>query len=68
MLVLGRKEDEKITIGENIEITVTRIAGNRVSIGIDAPADVRVFRSELKGSQQGPRKLPSGLPRLPDTN
>ncbi len=47
MLVLSRKIGESIVIGEGIIVTVTRISGNRVTLGIDAPADVRVLRSEL---------------------
>lgn len=48
MLVLSRKEGERIVIGEGITLVVSRIAGNRVSIGIEAPKDVTVVRGELK--------------------
>jgi carbon storage regulator CsrA len=47
MLVLTRKAEEKIQIGDNIVVTVLRLKGNAVSIGIEAPRDVRVVRSEL---------------------
>ena len=47
MLVLTRKLNEQIAIGEEITITVLRIKGNRVRIGVSAPEDVRVVRSEL---------------------
>jgi carbon storage regulator CsrA len=47
MLVLSRKEGEQLVIDENIVITVTRLAGHRVSIGIEAPPHVRVMRGEL---------------------
>lgn len=47
MLVLSRKEGEKLVIGENIVITVNRIAGNRVAIGIEAPREVSIVRGEL---------------------
>jgi len=47
MLVLTRKLDESIRISDNITITVLRIKGNTVRIGIEAPRDVRVARSEL---------------------
>jgi carbon storage regulator len=46
MLVLTRKEGEKIFIGENIVITVVK--GSGVKIGIDAPKDVQIVRSELE--------------------
>ncbi len=48
MLVLSRKEKEVIKIGEEITITLLRIDGNKVRIGIDAPKDIRVIRGELK--------------------
>lgn len=48
MLVLSRKIGEKLVIGNNITITVNRIAGNRVTLGIEAPAAVRIARGELK--------------------
>jgi carbon storage regulator CsrA len=47
MLVLSRKLDESIHIGNDIKITILRVKGNTVRIGIDAPRDVRVVRSEL---------------------
>ena len=48
MLVLSRKVGEKLVIGDNITIVVNRVAGNRVTIGIDAPDDIRIVRGELK--------------------
>lgn len=47
MLVLSRKTSEKIRIGDNIVITVVRIEGNKVRIGIEAPPDVQIQREEL---------------------
>jgi carbon storage regulator CsrA len=47
MLVLTRKTAQRIQIGRDISITVLRVKGNTVRIGIDAPVDVRVRRSEL---------------------
>lgn len=47
MLVLTRKKQEKIQIGDNVTITVVRIKGNTVRVGIEAPHDVRVVRGEL---------------------
>ena len=48
MLVLSRKVGEKLVIGDGIVITVNRIVGHRVSIGIEAPPHVRIVRSELQ--------------------
>ena len=48
MLVLSRKIGEKIFVGDGIVIEVRRIAGNRVTVAIDAPKSVRILRGELK--------------------
>lgn len=47
MLVLSRKPSERIHIGDDITITVVRIGKTTVKIGIDAPCDTRVVRSEI---------------------
>ena len=47
MLVLTRKLNQSITLGENIRLTVLAIDNDRVSIGVDAPREIRIFRSEL---------------------
>jgi carbon storage regulator CsrA len=48
MLVLSRKTGERIHIGNNIVIEVRRVAGNRVTLALDAPRDVRILRGELE--------------------
>jgi len=48
MLVLSRKVGERLWIGENISITVVKITGGGVRIGIDAPHELPVVREELK--------------------
>jgi len=47
MLVLTRKPNESIVIGDNIEITVLEIKGEQVRIGISAPKEVGVYRKEI---------------------
>ncbi len=47
MLVLTRKAKQRIQIGDNISITILRVKGQTVRIGIDAPSEIRVRRSEL---------------------
>jgi carbon storage regulator len=47
MLVLTRRAGEKIRIGDEIEVTVLRMSGDRVRIGIDAPREIRVLRTEI---------------------
>jgi len=48
MLVLSRKVGERIWIGEDISVTVVRITGGGVRIGIEAPSEMPVVREELK--------------------
>ena len=48
MLVLSRKVEQQIQIGEGIVITILQVKGNAVRIGIEAPKDVRVLRGELE--------------------
>lgn len=47
MLVLSRRESEKIRINDDITITVVRVSGNKVRIGIEAPDHYRIMRGEL---------------------
>lgn len=47
MLILIRKPEEALRIGNDIKITVTDIAGGQVKLGIEAPDHVEVLRSEL---------------------
>jgi carbon storage regulator len=57
MLVLTRKSNQSIMIGDNIEVSVLSVAGEKVRIGIQAPQDVPVFRTEIYVEiqrQQGP--------------
>lgn len=52
MLVLSRKVGEKILIGDNISVTVVRVAQGTVRIGVEAPHDLPIVREELKDSSQ----------------
>lgn len=52
MLVVTRKQDESLTISDNIEITVIEIGRDKVKIGINAPKEVKIIRSELKDARQ----------------
>ena len=47
MLVLSRKKDQKLLIGENVTITVLEIKGSQVRLGITAPNQVPVHREEI---------------------
>jgi carbon storage regulator len=53
MLVLERKLSERIFIGEDIIITVVRIDGYKIRLGIEAPKDMRIDREELRQRIEG---------------
>ena len=48
MLVLSRKEGERLKLGESVYITVVRVSGDKVRLGIEAPPDMLVLREELQ--------------------
>lgn len=48
MLVLSRKVGEKIFIGDNISVTIVRVAHGIVRIGVEAPNDLPIVREEIK--------------------
>jgi len=47
MLVLSRQKDESIMIGDNVEITIVDVRGDKVRLGISAPNDIPVHRREV---------------------
>jgi carbon storage regulator len=54
MLVLTRKTNQSIVIGDDIEITVLSVSGDKVRIGIEAPRDIAVFRREVLDNDERP--------------
>jgi carbon storage regulator len=48
MLVLSRKESQRIRLGDSIVVTIVKISGDKVRVGIEAPSDVLVLRDELE--------------------
>ena len=64
MLVLSRKLTECINIGDSIVVTVLEITGNKVRIGIEAPKEVHVLRSELQNvvAEAPPNSVGPGIP------
>ena len=59
MLVLSRKVGERLVIGGNITVVVNRVAGNRVTLGIEAPDTVRIVRGELEAAKGDFAHLPA---------
>ncbi|HAK45258.1 MAG TPA: carbon storage regulator [Spirochaeta sp.] len=47
MLILTRKLNESITIGDNVEVSVIEIKGDQVKLGINAPREIKVYRKEV---------------------
>jgi carbon storage regulator len=58
MLILSRRESERICLGDDIVLTIVRVNGDKVRIGIEAPANVKILRNELENH----RTLPAGDP------
>lgn len=56
MLVLSRKQAERIKLGDSIVVTVVRVSGDKVRLGIEAPPDVLVLRDELDRRPEGKRR------------
>lgn len=48
MLILSRKEGERVMIGENITVTVLKVRGDRITLGFGCPAEVPVHREEVR--------------------
>jgi carbon storage regulator len=59
MLVLSRKLNETIVIGNNIRIRVVGISGSQVRLGIEAPDEIKVMREELLSRRDEPLECPS---------
>ena len=59
MLILTRKVGETVLIGENIRIMVVQVRGKQVHLGIEAPPDLLVLRTEEKPDSEKKPKVPS---------
>lgn len=70
MLVLSRKQDQTIHIGNSIVIRICQLKGSKVRIGVEAPDDVRVLRGELDiwAGQPPALNTPSVTPSAPVVN
>ena len=62
MLVLSRKKDEKIIIGDKITVMVIEIRGDKVRLGIDAPRDITVHREEVYEAIQREQNAQRNIP------
>lgn len=57
MLVISRKINESITIGDNIVVTILAVEGDRIKIGIDAPRELIILRQEIFQAVQEQSKI-----------
>jgi carbon storage regulator len=67
MLVLSRKTDETVVIGEGdsqVVLVITRISGNRVTLGLQAARHVKIIRGELDRYEPGPQRARPTLPQI----
>ena len=62
MLILSRKIDEKIKIGDEITLTIIEVKGDQVKIGVEAPKNVKVFRQEVFEAIQNENKAAAQQP------
>jgi len=56
MLILSRKVGETVYLNEDIEIKIVEVSGDKVRLGIEAPKDVKVLRSELRQTMESNMK------------
>ncbi len=61
MLVLSRQRDESIMIGDNVQITIVEIRGDKVRLGIVAPTEIPVHRKEVYDAIQRENRKAAGV-------
>jgi carbon storage regulator len=62
MLILTRKLNEKLIIGDGIVVSIIEVRGDQVKLGIEAPKTVKVFRQEVYDAIQEQNRLAAGSP------
>ncbi|MDR1637521.1 MAG: carbon storage regulator CsrA, partial [Treponema sp.] len=69
MLILSRKVNEKIMIGEDISVSIIEVRGDQVRLGVDAPKTVKVFRQEVFDAiREENRAAAESSPVFPELN
>ena len=58
MLVLSRKESQRVRLGDSIVLTIVRVSGDRVRLGIEAPSDIVILREELDHEEENQQLKP----------
>jgi carbon storage regulator len=62
MLILTRKLNEKLVIGDGIVVSIIEVRGDQVKLGIEAPKTVKVYRQEVYDAIQEQNRLAAGSP------
>jgi len=52
MLILSRRESERVHLGDDIILTIVRVNGDKVRIGVEAPAHIKILRTELERTSE----------------
>jgi carbon storage regulator len=63
MLILSRKESECIHLGDDIVVTIVRVNGDKVRIGVQAPPHVKILRTELELNWEENPQIPTSEPQ-----
>ncbi|MDE6245772.1 MAG: carbon storage regulator CsrA [Treponemataceae bacterium] len=64
MLILSRKTDQQIKIGEDITLTIIEIRGEQVKIGVEAPKHIKVFRKEVFVAIRNENTAAANVPKI----
>ena len=59
MLVLSRRESQRLKLGDSIILTIVRVSGDKVRLGIEAPSDLLVLREELEPFEEAVEAVPA---------
>ncbi|CAB4941583.1 unannotated protein [freshwater metagenome] len=69
MLIVTRREGEKLMIGDDVVVSIVEVSGGTVKLGIDAPRSVPIYREELwaavRDENRAAAEAPATLPSLP---
>jgi carbon storage regulator len=64
MLILSRRESERVHLGDDIILTIVRVNGDKVRIGVEAPSHIKILRTELeRTSEASPPVIEQSLNR-----
>ncbi|MFN7733452.1 MAG: carbon storage regulator [Pirellula sp.] len=68
MLILSRRESERVYLGEDIVLTIVRVNGDKVRIGVEAPPNIKILRTELELEASPDTSMQHSLPSPAEVN